>query len=105
MNAAFVAGLQVDSLTVIGTTHRLWDRCSAEETSRLHALVRPLRRLRIYIQAPIKDEDDNQTIEEFAEEHGESFQAGAFNRTLAEATQLRVLNCDSRDTQSLVLTG
>lgn len=57
VNAAVTTGLQVDSLTLMGTTHHLWGRCGDEGTENLHALVEPLRRLRIYIQGWTEDEN------------------------------------------------
>jgi hypothetical protein len=45
-------GVKLDSLTLAGTTHQLWDPelRSEEEAESLKCLVRPLRRLRLYIQ-------------------------------------------------------
>lgn len=42
VNAAAATGLELDSFTVIETTHRLWDCCSEQDLANLHALVRPL---------------------------------------------------------------
>jgi hypothetical protein len=45
--AAANAGLELDSLTLVEISHRLWDPCSDEVMSNMKALFRPLRRLRL----------------------------------------------------------
>jgi hypothetical protein len=96
-------GLKLDSLTLAGATYQLWDPelRNEEEVESLKGLVRPLRRLRLYIQderdiedIEHPDDDDPPYTDEdkYADsEADEAFETGSITEMLAEAANLRVL--------------
>jgi hypothetical protein len=102
-DAAASSGLELDSLTLAGATYQLWDPelRSEEEIESLQGLVRPLRRLQLYIQTErdvediedlYSDLDDGHNTNEWADfEACAAFETGSVTEMLAEATDLRVL--------------
>jgi hypothetical protein len=96
-------GVKLDSLTLAGATYQLWDPelRSEEEFESLKGLVRPLRRLRWYIQDerdiediknPDSDDPPYTDVDKYAHsEADEAFETGSIVEMLAEAANLRVL--------------
>lgn len=85
------ADIQLDSLTISETTHRLWDCHSEEDRNNLRALVRPLRRLRLFLRATRGDAHDGWAEDPEIDYDMRNYQAGRFRAMLTDATNLRVL--------------
>jgi hypothetical protein len=104
-------GLNLDSLTVAGTSHTIFDRCTDRGRSMSHALralVRPLRRLRLFIQAwpprtlDTSEDSSNSGSESDKEEIAQAvchqsvsvLEEGHAWKFLAEALELRLLKLE-----------
>lgn len=100
--AAQQAGTRLDSLTLAAVSPLLFDvdvNVNAEEWSALKALVRPLRRLRLFTLVEPPDQEDQDGEIDYEEPDPEDFQllvddifnSGNLHEILLEARDLRVL--------------
>jgi len=90
-HAVAASNLQLDSLTLAGISHRLWNPRSFEEVSHVKALIQPLRRLRLSTLSMTETERGEMVEVIIAREATANFRAGRFREMLAVATNLRVL--------------
>ena len=100
--AAAQSGIELDSLTLAPISPAIFDtRLERHKRRALKSLVRPLRRLRLYLQADLTDEDDEDEDEE-PDEHEPDYEQmyhqfhdyflnGQAQEILSAATNLRVL--------------
>ena len=103
------SGLKLDSLTIAGISHAIFDRSIDRGNATSHALralVRPLRRFRLLIQAwppeafrgsqelPESESVDADTLLAVRLESVSVFEEGHARKVLAEARELRVLKLE-----------